>query len=296
MTEEQILSATSDGDSQLLAQAAPPPTCSYTELQLWMTAVIRHARGPQRNALLSAAAAEHFTGSPRLSPAAQINLYRRQFWLRHTSSLIEDFPGLTTHLGQARWEKFSELFLTKVAPDSRFLGSLGRLLPEFIEEHMQTPDQALCVDLAQLEWSYQQIFDASDRLPFDFSSLASLREEQWLTLKFEVNPALRLLQLRYPLTQYRRALLKQEEVAVPEASERFVIVYRRAERLWDKEVSAPCFFLLQALKSGLNLAEACEKVVSFDATFEQILETELARYFEAFGRLEWITNVTTNIT
>ena len=291
MTDNEKAKRTRVDSSAALAHLAPGFDCSYEELQLWMTEMIRHQRGPQGHLQLSAAAALHFQGSARLKPAEQIHLYRRQFWLRHTSSLIADSPGLTHHLGQKRWEKLVEDFLTKRAPDSRFLGKLGRLLPPFIGKNLKANDCQLCVELAELEWSYQQIFDEADRMPFDFTRLNHLDESEWLQLGFEVNPALRLLQQSYPLANYRRALLKKENPSLPQAAQRFLVVYRRDERLWDREVSAPCFFFLKALKEGLNLSQACETVVNLDPSFEQVLENELARYFEAFGRLEWLTNV-----
>jgi hypothetical protein len=69
------------------------------------------------------------TGNDRLSPAEQVDIYRRQFWLRHEDCLAEDFPALRAILGEPLWEAFVRDYLTEIpptAPNLRDLGALAR--------------------------------------------------------------------------------------------------------------------------------------------------------------------------
>src|SRR5690606_16668745 len=49
-----------------------------------------------------------FTRSDGMSPVERLEIYREQFWLRHTACLLEDYPALSALLGQADWERLVE--------------------------------------------------------------------------------------------------------------------------------------------------------------------------------------------
>ncbi|HEX7668691.1 MAG TPA: hypothetical protein VF395_03865, partial [Polyangiaceae bacterium] len=69
------------------------------ETQEWMAELLRRPRALPPDARVSELAAVHLAGNGRLAPDRQLEIYREQFWLRHTASLLEDFPGLSGVLG-----------------------------------------------------------------------------------------------------------------------------------------------------------------------------------------------------
>jgi hypothetical protein len=195
-----------------------------------------------------------------LSPAEQLEIYREQFWLRHTSSLVEDFPGLGGILGQAEWEKLAEAYLSQVAPESYTLRDLGFRLPEVIAQAGWLSHQELCLDMARLELAYIEVFDAPDTLPVAPENLASIPEESFTEARLVLAPCVRLLSLRYPVADLRRRLRAEsdEPVAIPEAEDSWLVVYRRELRLWDMPVSRVAFAFLGGLAEGKSLGAAAE--------------------------------------
>ena len=107
---------------------------ALSQLQLSLASALRERGSLEGSADWSAFAAEHVSGNARLSPVEQLEIYREQFWLRHTESLLEDFPGLSGILGQEAWEKLAEHYLHELAPDSYTLRNLGARLPRVIEQ------------------------------------------------------------------------------------------------------------------------------------------------------------------
>ena len=280
-----------------LANQVPAEDANYSELQRWMAQLIAHPRSLKSDAHLKAAAALHFQSSPRLTAAQQIDIYRKQFWLRHTQSLIEDFPALTTYLGQSRWESLAESFLTELPPKNRFLGKVGEELPSFIKRNLKEADAKLCHDLATLEWSYCQIFDARDLQNSKLQPLSQLSDEEFLNLKFSLNPALIILELNFPVDEFRRQLIKQRKhnlkpPSPPGAEKQFLAIYRFNGSLSDTVISQPCALLLESLARGLPLGDACQEVVDSNAAFESVLAAEMAAYFELFSRLRWLEHST----
>jgi hypothetical protein len=229
-----------------------------SELQAGVAQALRERRALTSSDAWTAFADAHVGGNARLSATEQLEIYREQFWLRHTSSLVEDFPGLGGILGQEEWEKLAEAYLVKVAPDSYTLRNLGFRLPEVIADASWLSHQALCLDMARLELAYIEVFDAPDVPPLAPERLAAIPEDAFEHARLVISPAVRLLSLRYPVANLRRQLRAEsdEPVAIPEPSAVDLVVYRRDLRLWDMPVTRVAFTFLTGMMSGKSLGEA----------------------------------------
>src|SRR5688572_31354122 len=126
-------------------------TSQLTELQEQLARALRHHRALGSDPGWASFADSHISGNERLSPVEQLEIYREQFWWRHTGSLVEDFPGLSGILGQEDWEHLCEQYLREVVPDSYTLRDLGGRLPEVIARASFLHHHALCLDMACLE-------------------------------------------------------------------------------------------------------------------------------------------------
>jgi len=237
---------------------------ALSELQRGMASALREQRSLSTNPNWSAFAIQHVSGNERLSPVEQLEIYREQFWLRHTSSLVEDFPGLSGILGQEDWEKLAEQYLTEVTPDSYTLRDLGAKLPQTIERASWLPHRALCLDMARLELGYIEVFDAPDLPPLAPERLAAMPEDKLGDARLVIAPWVRLLSLRYPVADLRRKLRADgdEPVSIPAESPQNLVLYRRERRLWDMPLSDVAFTFLAGLASGKTLAQAAETAAS----------------------------------
>ena len=257
------------------------------ELQREMVHALRHGRSLATEPKWAEFAGRHVAGNDRLSPVEQLEIYREQFWLRHTSSLVEDFPGLGGILGQAEWEKLAEQYLGEVEPDSYTLRDLGAHLPRVIEHASWLPHQALCLDMARLELAYIEVFDAPDSPPLAPERLTGLGEEDLLRARLAIAPSVRLLSLDYPVANLRRALRASsdgdEAVAIPDRAPHHLVVYRRDLRLWDMPVSRVAFAFLAGLARGTPLGAAAESAAGTPEA-----EAELGANIGAWFR-EWAT-------
>jgi hypothetical protein len=278
-----------------LARAAPDEG-DLAELQKWMTRLLRHEKNLSQDLALVEAAARHFGGNERVSPAEQIEIYREQFWLRHTASLIEDFPGICGILGQDDWQELAVGYLSSFVPVSFSLRDLGQGLPAYVEARPQTPHHALVSDMALLEWAYIEAFDAPDAPTLDESELAKLDDDAWENARIELAPSVQLLRLAHPVADLRRALRAAEDtgdsVAIPGAMETLLVVYRRDLKLWDKQLDPIPFALLEALQDGLSLSLAANRVLERFPDAETRLGEEIGTWFANWGKLGWIGGVT----
>lgn len=272
---------------------------SLNELQHWVAQQLRSVRALPRNALVSAEAADRLTGNDRLSPVEQLEIYREQFWLRHTSSLVEDFPGVGGILGQAEWERLVESYLQAVAPESWTLRNLGRYFPEHIAARQQLPQRALCSDMARLEWAFIELFDAAECAPLDLQKLATLPPGTLETGQVLLHPALHLLSVSYPVADLRAQLLarrsetaEQSPLPIPEPEAQWLVLYRSEERrLHHQPVTPEAFVLLEGLRSGLSLVAACEAALEAWPEHGERLQQNVSSWFQLWARRGWLVDI-----
>ncbi|MBK7580232.1 MAG: putative DNA-binding domain-containing protein [Myxococcales bacterium] len=265
----------------------------FSDVQAELAKLLRRRRSISADGSLADASAQIATGNDRLSPAEQIEIYREQFWLRHTSCLVEDFVGLGGIMGQTDWERLVEEYLEKYPPLSFNLRDLGQLLPRFVEESTWLPHHELCVDMARVEWAYIEVFDAADSAALDPARLASIPESAWETARLTLNPALRMLRVRYPVAALRRDLrLGKSDVAIPEPEAQNLVVYRAQDRnLHHEALDDGAFAILEALGQGTALVPACQAAIERLPAQASGIEAELAGWFQRWATLSFIVGV-----
>ena len=237
---------------------------SAAELQQRMAAFLRRPRDLAKDDEARRFAETHLGGNARLSPVEQLEIYREQFFLRHTDSLVEDFPGVGGILGQAAWDELVWAYLATVPPTSYDLAELGVGLPDFIASREGLERRELLVDMATLEWNHVLVFSAPDRARLDPAKLASVPERAWERARLEPDPGLRLQRVRYPVVALRRELVaarddeRSEPVPLPEPLPACLAVHRRERLIHHDVLEAPAFELLRAITAGEPLGRACE--------------------------------------
>ncbi len=247
------------------------------------------------DAVLTEASREHVAGNDRLTPAEQVDIYRRQFWMRHVDSLIEDYPGLVYILGDDGFDAFARAYLEASPSRSWSLRNLGNELAAFAGRYEGFPPEraALARDMARYELAFVDLFDGADVPPLDAARLASIPEEAWDTARVVLHPLLARLAFDYPVHTIRNAVRAGETPELPAAAAPIhLVLFRKELRIHYEEVPAHAFELLDALGRGEPLAVAC------DAIAARLPEDEAARlaeqigpWFQRWTSLGWLADV-----
>jgi hypothetical protein len=268
------------------------------ELQAELAGFLRRRRDLAKDEDARRFAELHIAGNARLSPVEQLEIYREQFWLRHTASLLEDFPGVAGLLGQAGWNRLVEPYLEEAAPFGFSLRDLGERLPTFIERQSWLEHRALVLDMARYEWAHVEVFDAPDVPRLDPQKLAAVPEHAWDEARVVLDPALRLLEFEHPIVELRRKLLLVADGAVdtPElpapASEPLLLALHRRERVIVAEPLAPAAFaLLDELGAGTPLRAACELAAAETGSDLDALGARLEGWFGEWAARGYVVDV-----
>ncbi len=272
-------------------------TQELNELQRWMALRLRELRGLPKSPETSALAAERFTGNDRLSPVEQLEVYRQQFWLRHTSALLEDFPGLSGILGQADWERLTETYLQAYPPKGFTLRDLGADLPAHITTCDWLDKQELCEDMARLEWAYVELFDSALAPPVSPEKIASIPEDAWNGARLALQPNLQFVSSRYPVAELRLALRRARDgaatapLALPEQAPEWLVLYRKGNDMYREELSQAGFSLLRKLRDGVPLLAACEAVGAALPEAASEVGTQIGPWFQRWASLGFVVDV-----
>lgn len=267
-------------------------------LQAQIALFLRHRRDLGHDEAARRFAAEHLSGNERLSPVEQLEIYREQFYLRHTASLVEDFPGVGGVLGQRDWDELVWDYLASVTPASFDLGDLGAGLAAFAETRESLGERRdLVVDMARLEYAHIEVFDAPDAAPLDPSKLGAVPEDAWEHARLVTDPGLRLLALRYPVLGLRRAILERNErgdtsaLALPAPEAGYWAVHRRNLAIFHDALEPHAFALLTAVARGEPLAAACESAAREAGVTVETLGAGLEQWFSAWAARGYVVDI-----
>jgi hypothetical protein len=211
----------------------------------------------------------------RLDAVARIEIYNRMYWFRTLDSLYEDLPGVRAVVGERKFMRLIETYLTKLPSRSYTLRDLPSRLEKFIRTHrkLTAPYTALAADMAAFEWAQIECYDGAAHPPMRPDDIADQPPGR---LKLAVQPQIRLLALRYPVDDYAIALkqgglradasnavgnkapknLDAKRVRRPKAARTHLAVHRHEGRIFYKRLEAPAYRMLVALRAGKTLPRA----------------------------------------
>jgi len=223
------------------------PAPSLRELQgpFWRSIAREPGAAPVPDRLLL----ETVPPTPTLAPAERVHVYAGMYFWRFVDALREDFPKLASVLGD---DGFADLVRDYVAahPSTEpSIRHLGRALPEFLLGR----EPAYLTDLARLEWTRLQVFDAPDATSLTAADLRRFAAEDWPGLRFALVPACARLLTRWPVHQL------WADVAAPLAPARTALrVWREGFLVYHTAMDPAEEAALERLVADQPFAAVCE--------------------------------------
>jgi len=169
------------------------PTPSLRELQgaFWRSIAREPGAAPVPDPLLL----ETVPPTPTLAPAERVHVYAGMYLWRLVDALREDFPKLATVLGDDGFADLARGYIRAHPSTEPSIRHLGRALPDFLAGYQP----AYLADLARLEWTRLQIFDAPDATPLTAAELRRVAAAEWPDLRFTLVPACARLVTAWPV-------------------------------------------------------------------------------------------------
>ena len=271
------------------------------QIQRWMMSVISHPDGivsgiesedAQREVSVSTEQIEQvITRSRQCSSIERLQVYGNAYYARLIECLQDEYPALRHALGEETFEAFAFDYLQHSPSQSYTLTQLGKKFPQFLRETRpkDVPPEStwpeFLVDLAKLERTYSEIFDAPgpERLTLLRSEdLLAIPSERWPDVRLIPVECLRLLELRFPVHEYATAVRKDEQPSIPEPCTTYLAVSREDFIVRRRPLTRTAFQLLTYLCEGLPIGVAMEKCVEEDEAVMDELSGSLHAWFQTW--------------
>ena len=246
--------------------------------------------------------------SATLAPLDRIEIYNRMYWFRLLDSFAEDLPGLRALLGDKKFWRLAQAYLTHQPSRSYTLRNLCARLPRFLRATptRTRPHTAAAIALARFEWAQIVAFDGAvlPRL-----RPAQFRRSQPGQLRLQLQPYLTLLTLDYAVHDFwqaikqkgalratasqaiarRRAFRGTQAPTTPEHRRVHLAVHRFEGRIYTKELEPAAAAVLRALARGETVATACTHAFASRRVNPPAQVAAIRAWFTEWTRLGWLS-------
>lgn len=252
------------------------------------------------------AAVDYIKPNDRLTSHERLEIYSRSYWYRLLDSLYEDFPGLRAVLGQLAFARLAQAYLTDRPSESWTLRNLGSHLEEWMRGRPAFAGDRLdlALDMIRLEWAHIEAFDEANKRELGPEDLLELGPG----LRIDLQPHIRLIELRYPVDNLRvkvnaaseehgtasNAVLKRKAGGLVRRIHRmqpehiFLAVHRHDFMVYYRRLAAEEFRLLARLSKGLPVGKAIGAALKDSPVPAEELRGRVETWFAAWAEMGWL--------
>ena len=241
--------------------------------------------------------AEHIAPGKVLSSERRLEIYNQQYWYRFLSALQEVYPALCRLFSYEFFNKTLAIPYLKKHPPLHFaLGKIGEKLPHWIKAHYQKNDKALVQGIAEIDWTYWELFYTPKFPPLHFKP-----EEisKVLRAPLSLQPHLRLFDFPFDLFTFRKKLLEHDvsywiQADFPRLNQKkkryYFLMFRNpfGEICWE-ELQEGESRLLKAVKEGGTLEGACLQLEALGGTLYIQASKQLPHWIKKWIIREYLT-------
>ncbi len=241
----------------------------------------------------------------RLTAFERLQIYNQQYWWRIMGSFQEDFRGLRAVLGERKFDRLAVAYIEECGSTSWNLRDLGQALEPFVRRHpdLVAPHAALALDMVRAEWARVIAFDGPEKPRLDPAKLGGKPDR----LRLDIQPYVTLLEVSHPIDRMLGRLRKRNietasvSNAVSSATTRrrpirlaakasrtpiHLAVHRVDLAVYYKRLEPAAYRLLNALRDGAPLANACES--AFAGKPPTDAAEKIQSWFATWTRFGWL--------
>lgn len=197
--------------------------------------------------------------APPLRVDERLGIYRHAYGARLREALDDTYPILHQVLGDEMFEALGEAFVAAQPSVHRSIRWYGRELPAFLEDHEPYATQPVLAELARLEWTLTEAFDAADAEPLTRDALLTVAPDQWETLRLAFHPSLRRQAFAWNAVAVWQAVSATDGPPAPEQADAPVpwVIWRQDLLNYFRSLSPAEAAALDSAREGATFAELC---------------------------------------
>jgi hypothetical protein len=198
--------------------------------------------------------------APPLPAADRLAIYRNAYQVRLIDALHETYPVLHGLLGDEAWVEMGQAYVAAHPSVFRSIRWYGRELAVFMAASPPYSEAPILAEVALLEWTLAEVFDATDAQSLPRSALSAVEPAAWGSLTLEFHPSLRRLAFGWNTAAVWKAMNQDETPPRPEMAPAPVpwLLWRQNLQNYFRSLNALESAALDAALRGRNFARVCE--------------------------------------
>jgi hypothetical protein len=174
--------------------------------------------------------------------------------------LHETYPVLHGLLGDEAWVELGYAYVAAHPSVFRSIRWYGRELAEYLAACSPFSEAPILSEVALLEWTLAEVFDATDALPLPRSALAAVEPSAWGSLTLGFHPSLRRLAFSWNTAAVWKAMSQEETPPRPEMGPAPIrwLLWRQDLQNYFRSMNAVESAALESALCGRNFAQLCE--------------------------------------
>jgi hypothetical protein len=209
--------------------------------------------------------ADAIVDAPPLPVADRLGIYRNAYRVRLIEALDDTYPVLHGVLGDEVFAALGEEFVAAHPSVHRSIRWYGGELSGFLSRCPPYAEQPILAEVALLEWTLAEVFDAADADPTPRAALSAVDASAWSELQFGFHPSLRRLHFLWNTTAVWQAMSHDETPPDPVCAEHPVpwLLWRQNLQSYFRSMTADEAAALDSALRGGNFGEICESLAEW---------------------------------
>jgi hypothetical protein len=197
--------------------------------------------------------------APPLAAKDRLAIYRNAYQVRLIDALQDTYPILHGLLGDDLFMALGHAYVAAHPSVFRSIRWYGRELAQFMA-HSPPYDEPILAEVAQLEWTLAEVFDARDVEPLRRADLSAVAPSAWGDLQFTFHPSLRRLSFKWNTAAVWKAMSADETPPRPAPTEAPVpwLLWRQNLQNYFRSMTGVESAALDSALRGRSFAMICE--------------------------------------
>ena len=214
-----------------------------------------------RNPEANSACTQLFSKNGRITQKERLNIYRSTMRTAHIDALVETYQCCEKILGDKYFNQIASDYFYKYPATSQNLNLYGKSFPLFlqswVQDHAELMDYKYLPDLAKLELARELAYYAKEDPIFDFNLLATLNEDSYQHIYFNLSSSLSVLRSIYPVYEIWHANQEQEGAKEIKAihEPQYLCITRENFKPVIHKIDQLCWWVIEKIQNSSSFGE-----------------------------------------
>lgn len=202
--------------------------------------------------------------SPKQQREVLFGVYRHAYGSRLVEALRHDHPLLHLYLGDEMFDAMGQAYVAATPSHHPNLRWFSQALPDFLKNSEPYSNHPVIADLAALEKTLNDAFDAADAPVLTLQDMAGFAPEVWSTLQFKPHPSSRRLDVPTNAAAIWLALKTDETPPDARDAPAKLLVWRQEVTPMFRELAPEEAMTWDEAANGIPFGVLCTMLATYD--------------------------------